>query len=179
MPEKPFPNLRGKWAQGIVPRNFNWILKDRLAVCERLGGYGSSHRPVRRQEEIIWVLNNDFAHVVSLIPASHNLHNYEELGLPYLHRPLGDTDEYAVRLAEIYRELAQRLDGGERLLFHREDVGEVVSGFVGGYLVWAGYMPEAHRAIVVVEQLLGRKMGPKSREMVTIASSLPPRHKTA
>ena len=29
--------LRGKWAQGIQPRNFAWIIKDHLAVCERPG----------------------------------------------------------------------------------------------------------------------------------------------
>ena len=29
------PRLRGKWALGITPRNFTWILKDKLAICER------------------------------------------------------------------------------------------------------------------------------------------------
>jgi hypothetical protein len=40
---------KGKWAQGIPPRNFAWIMKDRLAVSERPGGYGANHRRVRRQ----------------------------------------------------------------------------------------------------------------------------------
>ena len=26
------PKLRGKWAQGIQPRSFTWILKDKLAI---------------------------------------------------------------------------------------------------------------------------------------------------
>ena len=30
--------MKGKWAQGIQPRNFAWILKDKLAICERPGG---------------------------------------------------------------------------------------------------------------------------------------------
>ena len=46
------PRLRGKWALGITPRNFTWFMKDKLAVCERPGGYGDNHRRVRRQEEI-------------------------------------------------------------------------------------------------------------------------------
>jgi hypothetical protein len=25
--------LRGKWALGITPRNFTWIIKDKLAIC--------------------------------------------------------------------------------------------------------------------------------------------------
>ena len=44
------PRLRGKWALGITPRNFTWILKDKLAVCERPGGYGDNHRRVRLQK---------------------------------------------------------------------------------------------------------------------------------
>ena len=38
------PRLRGKWALGITPRNFTWFMKDKLAVCERPGGYGDNHR---------------------------------------------------------------------------------------------------------------------------------------
>ena len=73
------PRLRGKWALGITPRNFTWIMKDKLAICERPGGYGDNHRRVRRQEEIIWLRENGFGCLVSIIPAPHNLHNYDEL----------------------------------------------------------------------------------------------------
>lgn len=78
---------KGKWAQGITPRNFHWVITDRLAVCERPGGYGDSHRKVRRQEEIIWIREQGFHHVVSLSASPHNLHNYDELGVKWLHRP--------------------------------------------------------------------------------------------
>ena len=33
------PVVKGKWAAGIPPRNFTWIIKDRLAVSERPGGF--------------------------------------------------------------------------------------------------------------------------------------------
>ena len=72
--------MRGKWAQGIEPRHFTWVIKDKVAVCERPGGYGSAHRKVRRQEEIIWIRQNDFDFVVSLCSSNQNLHNYEEMG---------------------------------------------------------------------------------------------------
>ena len=81
--------MKGKWAQGIQPRNFAWVMKDRLAVCERPGGYGANHRRVRRQEEIIWIREQGFTCVVSLIPSPHNLHNYAELGVTWRHRPFG------------------------------------------------------------------------------------------
>ena len=47
------PRLRGKWALGITPRNFTWFMKDKLAVCERPGGYGDNHRRVRRQDSCV------------------------------------------------------------------------------------------------------------------------------
>ena len=59
--------MKGKWAQGIVPRYFTWIIKDQLSICERLGGYGVNHRKVRRQEEIIWVREQGFTRIVSLL----------------------------------------------------------------------------------------------------------------
>ena len=69
--------MRGKWAQGIEPRHFTWVIKDKVAVCERPGGYGSSHRKVRRQEEIIWLRQNDFDYVMSLCGSSANLMAFE------------------------------------------------------------------------------------------------------
>ena len=85
--------MKGKWAQGIQPRNFAWVMKGKLAVCERPGGYGANHRRVRRQEEIIWIREQGFTCVVSIIPAPHNLHNYTELDVTWRHRPFGVHDE--------------------------------------------------------------------------------------
>ena len=65
--------MRGKWAQGIEPRKFCWVIKDSLAICERPGGFGESHRSVRRQEEVIWIRQNDFDVVVSLLANDDNI----------------------------------------------------------------------------------------------------------
>ena len=40
---------------GLEPRGFVWVIAGRLAVSERIGGYGFQHRRVRRQEEINWI----------------------------------------------------------------------------------------------------------------------------
>ena len=87
------PKLRGKWALGITPRNFTWVIKDKMAICERPGGYGENHRRVRRQEEIIWLRENRFDLLISIIAAPHNLHAYDELNMPYRHRPLSGADD--------------------------------------------------------------------------------------
>ena len=77
---------KNKWARGIPPRYFTWILKDRLAIAERPGGYSRNHRPVRRQEEIIWLREQGFTRIVSMLASPHNLRAYEELHMPATHR---------------------------------------------------------------------------------------------
>ena len=86
--------MRGRWAAGIVPRNFCWIIRDTLAVSERPGGYAPNHRRVRRQEEILWLRAQGFTRVVSLLRSTHNLHAYDELGLEWSPLPdAGRTDD--------------------------------------------------------------------------------------
>lgn len=164
--------MKGKWAQGITPRNFVWVLKDRLAVCERPGGYGANHRRVRRQEEIIWIREQGFTHVVSLIAAAHNLHNYDELGVAWLHRPQGPNDDPVVFQRNLYRELHHLLANGEKLLLHQEEVGDRICGLIAGYLLWAGLVPFGPQAISVTERLTGRQLGPMGRGFVAVADDL-------
>ena len=106
---------KGKWARGIVPRNFHWIVKDQLAVCERPGGYGANHRRVRRQEEIIWIREQGFTCVVTLIPSPHNLHNYDEMGVTWRHLPFGVHDDPREVATALFPELAEMLAAGARL----------------------------------------------------------------
>jgi hypothetical protein len=164
---------KGKWAQGIVPRNFSWVIKDQLAVCERPGGYGANHRRVRRQEEIIWIRESGFNYVVSLIPAPHNLHNYDELDMPWLHRPYAKEDDEALFLSKFYPEVRELLTKGNKLLVHGEELGDFVSGLMAGYLLWAGLVPTGPKAISITERILERQLGPAARELVALAARLP------
>lgn len=163
--------LRGKWALGIKPRNFTWILTDKLAICERPGGYGDNHRRVRRQEEIIWIRENGFSCVVSIIPATHNLHNYDELNVAYRHRPF-NGDELDAWLTAFYRELHELLKAGAKLLIHGEEVGDRIVGIMGGYIRWAGLVDDDTKAITVTERLSGRKLDPFARNVILNATAL-------
>lgn len=157
---------KGKWAQGIPPRNFAWIMKDRLAVSERPGGYGTNHRRVRRQEEIIWVREQGFTSVISLIPAPHNLHNYDEHGVKWRHRPFTTEDDPTPWLEYFFPELHDLLDQGQKLLIHREELGDPVCGLITGYLVWSGMVPESPEAVSLIEHIVKRQLGPYGRELV-------------
>jgi hypothetical protein len=164
--------MKGKWAKGIPPRFFAWVIKGHLAVSERPGGYARNHRKVRRQEEILWLRGEGFTRIVSLLPSSHNLHAYDELGVTWSHVPFGPHDDAAVVLGDLYGQLKEWLAAGERLLIHQEELGDRLMGVVGGYLRWSGMVPSGPQAIAVVERILGRQMGPAGRELVALAPSL-------
>lgn len=164
--------VKGKWAQGITPRNFKWIIKDRLAVCERPGGYGESHRKVRRQEEIIWIREQGFDWVVSLIPSPFNLHNYDELGVTWKHWPFQPGEETLRHLDDRYRDLQELLGSGAKVLLHHEELGDLVQGLCAGYLLWADLVPAGPQAIMISEKLVGRQLGTPGRTIVSTTAQL-------
>ena len=161
--------MRGKWAAGLEPRNFAWVIKDKLAVSERPGGYARNHRRVRRQEEIIWLREQGFDRVVSLLASPHNLYAYEELGVPFAHFPFSPQDDAAEVLPRLYGELRGWLDAGEKILVHMEEMGDRLMGVVAGYLLWTGMLSSGPQAIAVVEQIVHKQMGPSGRELVAAA----------
>ncbi|MEY4339134.1 MAG: hypothetical protein RLZ14_984 [Actinomycetota bacterium] len=166
------PKLRGKWALGITPRNFTWFMKDKLAVCERPGGYGDNHRRVRRQEEIIWLRENGFGCVVSIIPAPHNLHNYEELGMPYLHRPFTGVDDLGEWLRGFYLELQSLLEGSTKVMVHNETVDDRLIGILGGYIRWSRMVDDPSMAINLTERIAKRQLDPFAREVILMAHEI-------
>jgi hypothetical protein len=164
--------VRGKWAAGIPPRNFTWVIKDRLAVSERPGGFAASHRRVRRQEEIIWLRAQGFTRIVSLLGSPHNLAAYKEEGLASANYPLAPGVDPRGTLAEAYADLTAALERGERILMHGDELGDRVMGTVAGFLVWSGRLTLPPQAIAMVEQVVGHQMGPTGRELVVAAASL-------
>ena len=164
--------MRGKWAKGIAPRFFAWIIKDRLAISERPGGYARNHRRVRRQEEILWLRGEGFTRVVSLLPSPHNLHAYDELGVLWAHVPFGPHEDPHLVLPDLYKQLKDWIAAGERILIHQEELSDRLMGVVAGYLRWSGLIPDGPQAIAVVEQIMHRQMGPDGRELVAIVPDL-------
>jgi len=158
--------LRGKWALGIQPRNLTWIIKDRLAICERPGGFGANHRRVRRQKEIIWLRENEFGCVVSISAAPHNLHSYDELNLAYRHLPLVDPEEMDPWLRDFYRTVAGLVAVGTKTVVHGEEVGDRLHGIMGGYIRWSGLVDDTSQAIILAERIAGRQLDPTSRELI-------------
>lgn len=157
--------MRGRWALGVAPRDLTWIIKDKLAVCERLGGCGTDHRPVRRTEEIIWFRRSEFSCLVSLIAGPQNVSEYQKEELNYLHF-LVPTPPPPQDLADAYAGITKAMAEGETLLMHREKIDDVVAGFLAGYGLWRGRVTDPSQAMAAVEQILKRPMGQAGREIV-------------
>ena len=164
--------MRGRWAAGIPPRNFTWILAHQLAVSERPGGYSRNHRRVRRQEELIWLREQGFARIVTLLGSPHNLSAYDEEGLNWSQLPLPIVGDVTEDLAVLFPSMEAWLGSGERLLVHQEELGDRIMGAMAAFLLWSERLDDAPQAITVVERMLKKVMGPTGRELLTM---LPPR----
>jgi hypothetical protein len=147
------------------------VIRDQLAVSERPGGYARNHRKVRRREEILWLRNQGFTRIVSLLASPHNLYAYDELGVTWSHFPFESGDTKA-GLAQLYAQIRGWLAAGEKLLVHQEELGDRVMGVVAGYLLAMGLIDARPQAVTVVEQILHRQMGPQGRELVGLAAEL-------
>ena len=166
--------MRGKWAQGIEPRHFTWIVKDRVAVCERPGGYGANHRKVRRQEEIIWLRQHEFDFVVSLCGSTQNLHNYEEMALPFHHVPFNGPASGPLGLTRAMAAIRDHVAAGDRIVVHREELDERLMGLVAAYLLWMSLVADGPQAITITEQLFERELGQLAREQVAMVEKCDP-----
>jgi hypothetical protein len=78
----------------------------------------------------------------------------------------------AAVLADVYPALRVWLSGGERVLVHQEELGDLVQGLMAGYLVYASLVPSPAEAISIVERITQRQMGPPGRELVAAAADL-------
>ena len=162
------PPIKGKWAQGIKPRNFAWVITDRLAVCERPGGYGANHRKVRRQEEIIWIREQGFTRVISVIPrptTSTTTTSWRRRGST---GPSPPTTTPTATSPSSCPSCSALLGSGEKLLVHGDELGDRVQGLMAAFLRWTGMIADDPTAVTVIERLLRRQLGPVGRELVAL-----------
>ncbi len=151
---------------GLEPRGFVWVIANRLAVSERIGGYGFQHRRVRRTEEINWLVHHGVGGVVSLLVGNQNLAAYEAAGLKAYHVPLS-SDFENVDVRNVFAALDDGLsDPSRAILIHRDTVDDAIAGILGGYLVHAGYISDPIVATSIIQEILGRPIGPEGRRWI-------------
>jgi len=151
---------------GLEPRGFKWVIAGRLAISERVGGYGFQHRRVRREEEIIWLAEQGINTVVSLMPGNQNQAAYEGATLRFLHHPIED-DLDVENVDDVFSVFDDALSKpGASVLVHRETIGDLLVGLMGGYLVHAGLIGDPIVATTVIQEISGRPLGPEGRRLI-------------
>lgn len=152
---------------GLKPRGFTWVIANRLAVSERIGGHGFQHRRVRREEEINWLVREGgITAVVTLLAGNQNLAAYEAAGLETHTVPISGEPE-KIEPGPLFETLDRLLaDPEARILVHREIIDDVMGGLLGGYLVASGLVKDPILASALIQEILGRALGPEGRSLI-------------
>jgi hypothetical protein len=152
---------------GLRPRGFTWVITDRLAVSERIGGYGFQHRKIRREEEITWLKRDaGMTSVITLLPGNQNLQAYRDAGLSVCQVAV-PSDPSPADAERVFKALHKALaEQGAKVLLHREVIDDNVGGLLAGYLVWSGMVAQPIMAVALVQEILRRPLGPEGRALV-------------
>ena len=156
---------------GLRPRDFVWVIADRLATSERIGGHGFQHRRVRREEELAWLKATGITVVVSMLSGNQNLASYEAMGMRVMHEPL-DEDYTENDVARVFAALSEALaDPRAKVLIHRDHLDDTIAGVLAGHLVHSGMVDDPIIAAAVIQEILGRPLGPEARAMIPAADA--------
>ncbi|MCI0424979.1 MAG: hypothetical protein L0Z49_03320 [Actinobacteria bacterium] len=162
----------GRMVAGLKPRGFTWVITDRLAVSERVGGSGFQHRRVRREEEITWLVEEAGINtIVSMLPANQNLAAYRQAGIATYSIPVG-ANVGADDVNRFFNILSKALARSHaKVLVHREVIDDTLGGLLGGFLVMSGLVKDPILALAVIQQILGRALGPEGRALIPVANA--------
>ena len=151
---------------GLEPRNFRWVIKGRLATSERIGGYGFQHRRVRREEEIIWLQDHGVNSILSLLPAQASASAFDAVGLRFAWCRVAD-DIGPEDTRPVFDALASSLEPPNAVvLVHRDTIDDTLAGILAGYLIDTRMVDDPIIATDVIQQILGRAIGPEGRRLI-------------
>lgn len=155
-----------KKSTGLEPRGFRWVITDRMAVSERVGGYGFQHRKVRREEEIVWLKDHGVNTIVVLLGPSQGASPYEASGMRMasLDVPQDVEPEDAQVVFELLEEVMA--DEAAVALVHRDTIDDTLAGLLAGYLIHSAMVDDPIVATDVIQRILGRAIGPEGRRLI-------------
>jgi hypothetical protein len=155
-----------KKSTGLEPRGFRWVITDRLAVSERVGGYGFQHRKVRREEEIVWLRDHGVNTIVVLLGPTQGGSPYETSGMrtASLDVPPDVEPEDANVVFDLLEDVM--VDEDAVVLVHRDTIDDTLAGLLAGYLIHASMVDDPIVATDVIQRILGRAIGPEGRRLI-------------
>ncbi|MEA2024253.1 MAG: hypothetical protein U9N79_08205 [Actinomycetota bacterium] len=152
---------------GLEPRGFRWVIAGRFAVSDRIGGSGFQHRRVRREEEIAWLKEQGINTILTLLPAGQNKTAYEEAGFRVIVNTVEGTPAEIDNVTGVFEAMDEALNAqGASVLLHRDTIDETVAGLLAGYLVHCDLVADPIVATSVIQEILGRPLGPEGRGLI-------------
>ena len=143
------------------------MIAGRFAVSDRIGGSGFQHRRVRREEEIAWLKDQGINTVLTLLPAGQNKTAYEESGFRVVVHTVDGPPGEITNVTGVFDAMDAALNvPGASVLLHRDTVDETVAGLLAGYLVHCGLVSDPIIATSVIQEILGRPLGPEGRGLI-------------
>ncbi|HTH07583.1 MAG TPA: hypothetical protein VL916_17020, partial [Ilumatobacteraceae bacterium] len=97
---------------------------------------------------------------------------YDELGMPYLHRPFTGTDDLGTWLKSFYAEINGLLEASTKVIAHNESVDDRIIGIMGGYIRWSHMVDDPNTCINLTERIAKRQLDPFAREVILMAHEL-------
>lgn len=132
----------------VAPVRFAWILPGRLAVAERPGRGGRSHRRALREGECAWWGALGVRTVVSGMRSRHALAEYRARGWEVHWHPLGEPRQAVAELPRlvgtVHALLDRPVDGP--VLVHCDRPGEVLAAVDAALRLSLGLARDRHAA---------------------------------
>jgi hypothetical protein len=88
------------------------------------------------------------------------------MGVPFHHVPFGGTGPLS--LTRAMSSIRDHVQEGDKIIVHREQVGDLLLGLVASYLLWMELVPTGPDAITITERLFERELDQKARALVAL-----------
>ncbi len=152
----------------IAPQSYVWLIDDRLAVAERPGGGGRSHRIARRQAEFEWWHEHGIRHMVSGMRSRHGLIDAALFGFGVSWCPIADGESADDDVRRLVSTTIDRLDqdsGG--VLVHVDRPGEWLAAVDIRLRLSLGLASDLHEAMAQTD-VDGLPVGDTTRRILGI-----------
>jgi hypothetical protein len=134
-------------AEPREPLVYAWLIPGRVAVAERPGGGGRSHRRDRRAAEIAWWTAQGVTAVVSGMRSRHALGVYAEAGWEVRWHPLREPGQAVQELPRLLSAVDELLGvHSQAVLVHCDRPWEMLGAVDAALRVHLGLADDRHRA---------------------------------
>jgi len=107
--------------------------------------------------------------VLTLLPGNQNQAAYEAASFVVWNVPIDGELEEDEDVVAIYEQMDAALGPrGSSVLIHRDIIDDTVVGLLAGYLVHSGLVEDPIVATSVIQEIVGRPIGPEGRRLIPV-----------